>query len=84
LAGMLMSKDPHEVAAVVKLLEDRAAAQGAKNFRAGAQEMGAVTGTTAALPGSPVEKAAPRPETDIDTELSAPSPRKFNIEDELK
>lgn len=53
LAGMLMSKDPHEVAAVVKLLEDHAAAAAPKVRRASAAEAGAVTGTAAAAPMSP-------------------------------
>lgn len=50
LADMLMSKDPHDVAAVVKLLEDHAAKAAPRAARATAVETGAVTGTTVALP----------------------------------
>ena len=49
LADMLMAKDPHEVAAVVKLLESHAAAAGPKALRATANQAGAVTGATGAI-----------------------------------
>lgn len=49
LSTMLMSKDPHEVAAVVKLLEQHAAEAAPKAFRAGATERGVVTGTTSTI-----------------------------------
>ena len=50
MADMLMSKDPHQVAAVVKLLENHAAAAVPRAARATAAEAGAVTGVTTALP----------------------------------
>lgn len=53
LAQMLMSKDPHEVAAVVKLLEEQAAGAAPKAYRAGALERGATTGLTTAVPSAP-------------------------------
>jgi len=53
LASMLMSKDPHEVAAVVKLLEEQAAAAAPKAVQAGATEAGVVTGVTSAMWPSP-------------------------------
>lgn len=80
LADMLMAKDPHKVAAVVKLLEEQAAADAPKAFRAGMREMGAVTGLAAAAP------SAPTAESDISAEQPAPDggQRRYNIEDELK
>ena len=53
LSNMLMSKDPSEVAAVVKLLEEYNAKSAPKAFRAGAAEAGATTGTVAAIQPSP-------------------------------
>jgi hypothetical protein len=50
LANMLMSKDPQEVASVVKLLEDHAAQAGPKALKASALEAGTVTGASAAMP----------------------------------
>jgi hypothetical protein len=49
LSGMLMAKDPHEVAAVIRLLEEQAANAAPKALRAGSTEAGAVTGTTSAF-----------------------------------
>lgn len=60
LATMLMSKDPSEVAAVVKALEDYELRAAPRAVRASAAEAGATTGTAAAVfpaPGSP--SAAP-------------------------
>ena len=58
LAGMLMARDPGEVAAVVRLLEKQAAEAAPQALRAGARQAGAVTGTAAAafpVPAVPVE-----------------------------
>jgi hypothetical protein len=55
---MLMSKDPHEVAAVVQMLEDHAKKAIPRAQAASAAEMGAVTGTAAAIPPAP-----PAPDT---------------------
>ncbi|MFM7010379.1 MAG: hypothetical protein ACKO0Z_13795 [Betaproteobacteria bacterium] len=56
---LLMSSDPHEVAAAVKLIEqyDVKAAAGAK--RLGKGETGAIMGTTTAFPPSPIDPNAP-------------------------
>lgn len=86
LADMLMSKDPHEVAAVVKMLDDQAAAAIPKAARASATEGGATTGTAAAIfpspEGKPVEanveadmqaedKSAPITGPDIEADIEA-------------
>jgi hypothetical protein len=49
LADMLMSKDPKEVAAVVKLLEQQAESAAPKAFRAGAAERGVTTGVSGSV-----------------------------------
>lgn len=71
---LLMSSDPHEVAAAVKLIEqyEVKAAAGAK--RLGKGETGAIMGTTAAFPPSPIDtKAAPEDiETDIQLDSNIP------------
>ena len=53
LAGMLMSSNPKEVAAVVKILEDYAQQAAPKAAAATRKEIGTVTGTTAAFPPAP-------------------------------
>ena len=70
LSEMLMAKDPHEVAAVVKLLEDHATRAAPKAVRASALEAGTVTGTTAAI-SPPPQTNEPAP--NIETDLAAPS-----------
>lgn len=67
LSNMLMSKDPSEVAAVVKLLEEYNAKSAPKALRAGAAEAGTVTGTTAAMQPSPQVKGS---EANIEQEMS--------------
>jgi len=65
LSTMLMAKDPHEVAAVVKLLEEQAASVAPKAMRATAAEAGAVTGTTSAgWPTPAPEQYEPAPQYD--------------------
>jgi hypothetical protein len=60
LAKMLMSKDPSEVAAVVRMLEEQAARAIPKATRASALEAGVVTGAVSAFPPAPmVEGATP-------------------------
>jgi hypothetical protein len=80
LANMLMAKDPHEVAAVVKLLEDYQKAAVPKAIRAGKLEQGAVTGATSAIAPAPASGKeqqpldAERPRTsgpDIEADLDA-------------
>lgn len=55
-AKLLMSSDPAEVAAAVKLLEDEAARAIPRELAFNAAELGAVTGTTAAFPSAPIEE----------------------------
>lgn len=65
LSTMLMSKDPHEVAAVVKLLEEQAASSAPKALRATAGQAGVITGTTAAgwpTPTPEMYETAPAPQ----------------------
>jgi hypothetical protein len=66
VSQMLMSSDPTEVAAAVKLLEDYGskAATGAKKLNLG--ETGAIMGTVAAFPPPPVTGEAPNIETAIE------------------
>jgi len=82
LSDMLMSKDPHEVAAVVKLLEENAAQAAPKAVRASATEAGAVTGTATAFPSAPpTSEAAP----DIEAEAAAePTISGPDIEEDLR
>lgn len=68
LADMLMSKDPHEVAAVVKILDDYAAAAVPKAAKASATEAGATTGTASAIFPSPEGK---KPEVNVEADLEA-------------
>jgi hypothetical protein len=62
---LLMSSDPHEVAAAVKLIEQYDVKAAAGAARLGKGETGAIMGTTAAFPPSPIDPNA-KPE-DIDT-----------------
>lgn len=59
MADMLMAKNPSEVAAVVKFLEDYAAGQVPKAVRATAGEAGAVTGTTTSIWNPPAVEGEP-------------------------
>jgi hypothetical protein len=59
LSGMLMAKDPHEVASVVKLLEDQAEKSVPQAYRAGIREAGVTSGVTSAFwPDQAVEEPA--------------------------
>lgn len=74
LSQMLMSKDPHDVAAVVKLLEEHAANAAPKALKASAAEAGAVTGIASAIYPSPTSEMSARPgnETaDIEKDISS-------------
>ena len=53
LSEMLMAKDPHEVAAAVQMIENYAAKQAPKQFRATLGEAGTVTGTSTAIYPAP-------------------------------
>lgn len=57
-AKLLMSSDPAEVAAAVKLLEDQAAAAVPKAAAVTRKELGLTTGTTAAFPSAPIDEGA--------------------------
>ena len=59
MADMLMAKNPAEVAAVVKFLEDYAAGQAPKAVRATAGEAGAVMGTTTSIWNPPAVEGEP-------------------------
>lgn len=69
LAPMLMSSDPKEVAAVVKVLENYAKGVAPKAARATATELGATTGTAASIYPAPSSPAGPE---EKDIELSTP------------
>lgn len=79
MADMLMAKDPHEVAAVVKMLEQHAAQQAPKALRNTAAQAGAVTGSASAInpapssPGEPdsIESVAPTVGPDIEADIEA-------------
>lgn len=71
-AKLLMSSDPAEVAAAVKLLEDTAAKAVPREMLFNAAEMGTITGTTAAFPSPPLDQEQPSAsiEQDIQSEDS--------------
>jgi hypothetical protein len=73
LSQMLMAKDPHEVAAVVKLLEQHAAGAAPKAVRASAAEAGAVTGGASAVFPSPAESNAAQGTGDLEADIAAES-----------
>jgi hypothetical protein len=67
-AKLLMSSDPAEVAAAVKLLESQAAAAAPKAAKVTRKELGLTTGTTASFPSPPLDETAP---ADIESDLGA-------------
>ena len=56
-AKLLMSSDPAEVAAAVKLLETEAARAAPRELAFNAAELGAITGSTAAFPSAPIDES---------------------------
>src|SRR5574343_27225 len=68
LANMLMSKDPNDVATVVKLLEEHAAQTAPKAVKAGKAEAGVTGGTVGAMHMGPAEEGA---DSDIEQGLNA-------------
>jgi hypothetical protein len=80
LAGMLMSKDPHEVAAVVKLLEDAANAAPKQALKGTMGTAGTISGVNAAIQPSPEPQEAPG---DISIEDPMSSIPKRDIEADL-
>ena len=85
LSEMLMAKDPHEVAAVVKFLEEHAAGQVPRAVRGTAAERGAVMGGAATVwPAPSGEQVAPEP-TSIETDIEAqPAPDIPSIEADIE
>jgi hypothetical protein len=81
LAEMLMSKDPTEVAAVVRALEQHAAAAAPRAVRATAAEAGATTGTTTAIFPAP---AAPGETSNIEEPGAEPAPAGPDIEADIE
>lgn len=69
LSRMLMSKDPNDVAAVVKLLEEHATAQAPKAVRSTALERGATMGGAAAIQPTPAEDVSAASGADIESDL---------------
>ena len=57
LSEMLMAKEPNEVAAAVQMIENYAAKQAPKQFRATLGEAGTVTGTSTAINPAPAPTA---------------------------
>jgi hypothetical protein len=85
LADMLMAKNPSEVAAVVKFLEQYEKGLAPKAVQSTATERGAVMGTTAAFPPAPMVEQAPEPVPDIDADIRGDSrPRISEIEMDLE
>jgi hypothetical protein len=72
LAEMLMSKDPAEVAAVVRALEKHAAAAQPRAVRATAAEAGTATGATTAIQPAPLPPGAEP--LDIEAPDAGPAP----------
>jgi hypothetical protein len=68
LAGMLMSNNPTEVAATVKVLEDYAKKAAPREARATKAEIGTTMGTASAIfPSQAPQQTAPDLESDIGT-----------------
>ena len=83
LADMLMSKDPSEVAAVVRMLEDRAASVVPRAYKAGAVEYGTTTGAATSIWPDRGDADAPPPE--IETAAPGVTPAAGpDIEEELR
>jgi hypothetical protein len=76
-AKLLMSSDPADVAAAVKLLEDEAAKAIPREVNFVAGELGAITGTSAAFPSPPMDESAPA--ANIEQDLSAEDALTANI-----
>jgi hypothetical protein len=72
LADMLMSKNPNEVAATVRLLEDFANKAPGKAKRAAAIEGGVATGATTSVFSPPQAPVSSNPEIEGDTSKMAP------------
>ena len=84
VSQMLMSSDPTDVAAAVKLLEDYGAkaATGAKKLSRG--EAGAIMGAATAVQNPPATEESPDIEADIEASREAAKLEGPNIEDDLR
>jgi len=71
---LLMSSDPHEVAAAVKLIEQHNVKAAAGAARLGKGETGAIMGTTSAISPSPTDMSAPAEDIETDSELDSNIP----------
>jgi hypothetical protein len=84
MADMLMAKDPAEVAAAVKFLEDYAAGQAPKAVKATTGELGAVMGTASAVWPSPMPEGTVPDRASISEDLgSMAEPELSEIERDL-
>lgn len=77
LAKMLMSKDPAEVATVVKLLEDYAQRTAPQAAAATRREMGVTSATTSSFFPPPTEES---PSRSLESEIEAPRPSALSLE----
>ena len=89
LSEMLMAKEPNEVAAAVQMIENYAAKQAPKQFRATLGEAGTVTGTSTAIYPAPAATAFDimSPTSDIERALQDRSENPIqgpDIEEALK
>jgi len=85
LADMLMSKNPSEVAATVKLLEDYATKAAPRALKASAAEAGAVTGTASAIfPAPSAPEALPNIESDASYAGAPPGVALPDIEKDIE
>jgi hypothetical protein len=84
VSQMLMSSDPTDVAAAVKLLEDYGAkaATGAKKLSRG--ETGAIMGAATAVQNPPATEESPDIEAAIEANREAAKLEGPNIEDDLR
>jgi hypothetical protein len=71
LSDMLMAKNPSEVAAVVKFLEQYEKGQAPKAVRSTATERGAVMGGATSIFPAPMVEQAEQPRTDISADIEA-------------
>lgn len=87
VAELLMSSDPHEVAAAVQVLENQASMDVPKELLASGAELGATSGTMAALPIAPLP---PEKKIDLESALAEEEKRseaelpQISLEDLLK
>lgn len=85
LSDMLMSKNPSEVASVVKFLEQYEKGLAPKAVRSTATERGAVMGGATSIFPAPMVEQAEQPNADIDADIeSMPAPTMSDIERDLE